>query len=102
MFAGIQHLAAVRAGLPHLHAAFPAEALQAGDPGVLAILRQHPVGPMLGLYNVTETSRPWSFFRLAELDLAESVDALTNLETSASDDGNIWLAPYEARWIIGR
>ena len=102
MFAGIQHLAAVRAGLQHLHAGFPSEVLPAGDPGVLAVLRQHPLGPMLGLYNVTESWRPWSFFRLAELDLAESTDVLTNLETSAGDDGNIWLAPYEARWIIGR
>ena len=102
MFAGVHHLATVRAGLEHLHAAFPSEALPAGDPGVLAVLRRHPLGPMLGLYNVTETWRPWSFFRLAELDLAESVDALTGVETEAGDDGNVWLAPYEARWIIGR
>ena len=67
MFAGIQHLAAVRGRLEHLHAAFPSEVLPAGDPGVLAVLRQHPLGPMLGLYNVTEDWRPWSFFRLAEL-----------------------------------
>ncbi|BEP12712.1 alpha-amylase family protein [Acidothermaceae bacterium B102] len=102
MFAGIQHLAAVRAGLEHLHASWPAEALPAGDPGVLAVLRSHPLGPMLGLYNVTETWRPWSFFRLAELDLAESVDVLTGRPTESGDDGNVWLAPYEARWIIGR
>ena len=102
MFAGIQHLAAVRAGVEQLHASWPAEALPAGDPGVLAVLRSHPVGPMLGLYNVTATWRPWSYFRLAELDLAESIDVLTGRPTEAVDDGNVWLAPYEARWIIAR
>jgi amylosucrase len=102
MFAGVQHLAAVRAQLQSLHAAFPSEALPAGDPGVLAVLRRHPAGPMLGLYNVTETWRPFSYFRLAELDLADSVDALTGTVTEAGDDGNVWLGPYEARWLVGR
>jgi amylosucrase len=102
MFAGVQHLAAVRAGLEHLHASVPSEALPASDPGMLAVLRLHPLGPMLGLYNVTESRRPWPFERIAGLGLAASADALTGLATEAGEDGNIWLAPYEARWIVSR
>jgi amylosucrase len=102
MFTGIQQMAAVRAGLEHLHAAVPAEPLEPSDPGVLAVLRRHPTGPMLGLYNVTESSRPWPFERIVELGLVDSIDALSGGETMSGTHGNIWLAPYEARWIIGR
>ena len=59
VFGGLAHLAATRAGLPHLHASVPAEVLELSDPGVLPVLRRHPVGPMVGLYNVTEQWRSW-------------------------------------------
>ena len=41
----LRHLAAVRAGLPHLEASVAAEVLELDDPAVLAVLRRHPVGP---------------------------------------------------------
>ncbi len=45
VFDGLVHLAAVRAGLVHLHASVRAEPLEATDPGVLAVLRRHPRRP---------------------------------------------------------
>ena len=46
-----------RADLQHLHASISAEVLQPRDPGVLLVLRRHPLGPMLGAYNVTDEWR---------------------------------------------
>jgi amylosucrase len=99
LFAGIRHLASVRAGLGHLHASVPAEALPPSDPGVLAVLRRHPLGPMLGLYNVTEDWHPFPYARLVEIGLEDSVDVLTD---TATLEAELWLAPYEARWIVSR
>ncbi len=59
VFAGVRHLVEVRAATRHLNAAVQAEVLDASDPGVLAVLRRHPLGPFLALYNVTEEWRPW-------------------------------------------
>ena len=55
-----------------------AEPLDPTDPGVLVVLRRHPVGPLLGLYNVTDTERPFPAWRLAAVGLepALTIDAL--------------------------
>ena len=100
VFGGLAHLAATRAGLPHLHAAVPAEVLELSDPGVLPVLRRHPVGPMVGLYNVTEQWRSWPAHRLAEHGLALAADALTGAPLRVAEDGHLWLAPYAAVWAV--
>jgi amylosucrase len=100
VFQGLCHLGAVRAGLPHLHASVAAQVLGLSDPGVLPVLRDHPVGPMLGLYNVTASSRPWPAHRLDGLGLSEPVDAIAGARLSVSDDGNVWLPPYAAVWVV--
>jgi amylosucrase len=100
VFQGLRAMIAARAALPHLHASVPAEVLEPSDPGVLAVLRRHPLGAMLGLYNVTDTWRPWPGARLAELGLFPLIDALTGELPTMGDDGNLWLAPYAARWLI--
>ncbi|MBU4215739.1 MAG: alpha-amylase family protein, partial [Actinobacteria bacterium] len=53
VFEGLQRLARVRAALPQLHAATAVRVLGTEDPGVLAALRAHPLGPFLMLVNVT-------------------------------------------------
>jgi amylosucrase len=100
VFQGLRHLAAVRSGLPHLHASVPAQVLDLSDPGVLPVLRDHPVGPMLGLYNVTATARPWPAARLRDLGFSAPFDALAGAPLSASDDGTVWLPPYAAVWAV--
>ena len=100
VFSGLQHLARVRASLPHLDASVHAEVLALADPGVLPVLRNHPVGPMLGLYNVTSTWRPWPRALLTELGLDGAVDAMTGAPPHVGDDGDLWLAPYQAAWLV--
>jgi amylosucrase len=102
IFAGMRHLATVRAGLTLLHAATQAEVLNASDSGVLPVLRRHPEGELLELFNVTDSWRPFPGHRLAELGLVAVVDVLSGDGIFPEQDGNVWLAPYRALWLISR
>ncbi|WP_432505572.1 alpha-amylase family protein [Kineococcus arenarius] len=98
-FAGLARLARVRASLPHLHASLAPQVLDVADPGVLAVVRRHAEGDLLCLYNVTGQWRPFPGHLLAELGLADSVDALTDRPASIGGDGDVWLAPWSATWL---
>ncbi len=100
LFAGLRHLAATRAGLPHLHASVQAEVLDPVDPGVLAVLRRHPLGPMLGLYNVTERWRPHPGEAPAAVGLSAPVDRISGGALRTGGDGRLWLAPYASLWLV--
>ena len=99
MFAVLRRLVAVRSQLPHLHASVAAEIPDLSDPGILPVLRRHPVGSLLGLYNVTDTWRSWPGHRLEALGLLGGVDQLSGDPVTPGSDGNLWLAPYAAVWI---
>ena len=98
VFAGIRQLIERRAALPMLHAGTPSQVLDPTDPGVLAVLRTHPEGRLLELFNVTESWRPFPVARLAELGLVGARDVLSGATAS---DGDFWLAPYQASWLVG-
>ena len=63
-------------------------------------LRRHPVGPFVGLFTVTDGWCPWSAARVAELGLDRPYDALSSRVVEPSGDGNLWLAPYAAMWLV--
>jgi amylosucrase len=100
MFAGLRELVAARRRLPHLDASVAAEIVEIAHPGVLPVLRRHPLGPMLGLYNVTDSWAPWPAARLADLGLARARDAIAGRPVEVAADGNVWLPPYAARWTV--
>ena len=100
VFTNLRRLAEVRARLTHLDAAVPAEVPPLSDPGIFPVLRRHPVGPMLALYNVTGSWRPWPGWRLRELGLDPAGDALTGETVFPGLDGNLWLRPYQALWLV--
>ncbi len=97
LFAGVQRLVHARRGLPHLHASVAPIVLDPSDPGVLPVLHRHPEGDLLQLYNVTDSWRPWPTTRLG---VAPMRDALTGSPPVAAADGNVWLAPYGALWLV--
>ncbi|WP_395692919.1 alpha-amylase family protein [Nocardioides sp.] len=99
-FTGLAHLARVRAGLPQLHASAPSEVLDGTDDGVLATARRHAAGPLVGLYNVTGTPRPFPVHRLHEAGLAAPYDALGGHPVTSGADGVVWLPPYAAWWVV--
>ena len=102
VFAGVRHLLEVRAATRHLNATVQAEVLDASDPGVLAVLRRHPLGPFLALYNVTDEWRPWPGHRLDEMGLGQGHDLLAGRDVAAGPDGNLWLAPLASHWLVRR
>jgi amylosucrase len=100
VFSGLAHLARVRSGLPQLHASASSRVLRDTDPGVLATVRAHASGPMVGLYNVTAQPRPFPVHRLQEAGLATPYDALGGHPVTSGPDGLAWLPPYAAWWVV--
>jgi amylosucrase len=100
LFAGLRALIQARARVPHLDASVSSEIAPLADPAILPVLRRHPLGVLLGLYNVSDSWRPFPLSRLDELDLADAWDAISDTAVKRSEDGNVWLAPYQAMWIV--
>jgi len=100
VFAGLRHLMQTRASLPHLEASVAAEVPALADPGVLPVLRRHPLGPLLELFNVTGTWRAFPGARLAEHGLVGARDALSGNHIFPGPDGNVWLHPYGVLWLV--
>jgi amylosucrase len=102
VFGALVHRVRVRAGLAHLDAAVPSEPLDPSDPGVLAVLRRHPIGPLVGLYNVTDTERPFPAWRLREVGLEPTlvVDAIAGTSPSIDEHGDLRLPPYAGWWLV--
>jgi amylosucrase len=100
---GIRALVAARAGLPHLHASVAAEVLDPRDPAVLLVARRHPLGPMLGAYNMAPEPRhvPLEVLSGIGLDPARTVDHLSGRAPRMQDDA-VQLATYAAAWLVGR
>jgi amylosucrase len=100
VFLGLRHLIQVRAALPHLESTVAAEIPVLSDPGILPVLRRHPLGPLLELFNVTDTWRSFPGWRLDELGLNGARDALSGNHIHPGPDGNVWLHPYGVLWLV--
>jgi amylosucrase len=96
----LRALIVARQQLPHLHAELPTEVLDLRDPGVLLLARRHPVGTMLGVYNVTDSTRRVPVEVLHEVGLVaeDVVDRITGERPIWRAD-SIDLPPYAALWL---
>ncbi len=97
---GVAALVRARTSLPQLHASVPATVLDPRDPAVLLVARHHPLGTVLGAYNVAPEPRHVPLDLLPELGLdpATVVDHLTGAGPRIAD-GAVQLAPYQAVWL---
>ncbi len=100
VFTGLAHLARVRAGLPQLHASARVEVLTDTDPGILAVVRHHPAGGFVGVYNVTEESRPFPAHRLTEAGVDPPHDALGGVDLAPDSHGDVVVPPHGALWVV--
>ncbi|MFY0407709.1 alpha-amylase family protein [Solicola sp. PLA-1-18] len=96
---GLAALVAARRGLPHLHAAVPTEVLDPVDPAVLTTLRRHPLGPLLGLYNVGDAAVRVPAAALAAVGLDASAHDHVGGGLLPRDGDDVWLAPYGVAWL---
>jgi amylosucrase len=100
VFQGLRHLASVRAGLPPLHASGLTRVLWETDDGVLAVVRTHPSGSMLCVYNVTSSWQTLEVRHFAEAGITRPFDVLGGYPVFGGVDGVASLSPYAAWWVI--
>lgn len=100
VFQGLAHLARVRASLPQLHAQAPSRVIRDTDNGILAATREHPSGPMVTIYNVSEDWRPFAAQHLDAVGLTSPWNALADHAVTAGEDGLVWLPPHTAWWVV--
>ena len=101
LFGGLLHIARARRRTPQLHAAHDTDILDTGHPRVFACLRRHPLGPLLGLYNVTEGTQWLRRDVLRAAGLERPVDRLGDGPRLTADD-HVELPPYGRLWLTDR
>ncbi|MGB3684283.1 MAG: alpha-amylase family protein [Ornithinimicrobium sp.] len=103
VYAGLQQLLRARRGVPHLHASVKAEALPTSVPGVLGVRRAHPMGAMVGLYNMTEQDRyvPGWWVREQGLDPYAVHDHIAGRLLEVTEYDDVMLTGYQALWLTG-
>ena len=100
VFAGLRHLATVRAGLPQLHASAQTRVvLETGD-GVLVVVRSHPSGAMVCIYNVTSSWQTVEMRHVSDAGIVNPFDALAGHPVFGGADGLASLSPYAAWWVV--
>ena len=70
------------------------------DDGVLAVVRPHPSGSMVCVYNVSGDRRPFHLHRLRAAGLTTPYDALGGHVLEVGGDGVLWLPAYAAWWVV--
>ena len=100
VFQGLARVARVRASLPHLHASRASHPPRVTNHGVLELQREHPLGPMLCVYNITADTRAYPAWCLSEAGVDRPFDALSGSRIAPGDDGAYWLQPYAAWWLV--
>ncbi|MFP5345509.1 MAG: alpha-amylase family protein [Actinomycetes bacterium] len=98
---GLRTLIEARAGTEHFHASVASEVTHTPDSAVLAVLRPHPVGLLVGVYNVSEraTVLPGWWLRATGMEPTEVVDRITGEAPPLNDSADVLVPPYGALWL---
>lgn len=94
----LRHVLQVRAATPQVHASFAARVLPSPDPRVLVLVRDHPLGPLVEVYNMSEQTVQLHHSVLTQhlgYDARELIGGYTYDLRPATID--IW--PYQAAWL---
>ncbi|GGG00145.1 alpha-amlyase [Rhodococcoides trifolii] len=100
VFDGLAHIARIRADLPMLHAEAPVEVLTDAPDGLLAVVRRHPSGTLVGLFNVTTRPLPFPRYRFDDYAVFEPREVLSQHDPTTDADGMVWVPPYAAWWVV--
>jgi len=100
VFQGLAHLAAVRRTLPQLHASATSRVALDSDDGLLVVVRTHPSGSMVCVYNVTDRWQTVDTRHFTDAGIEHPVDALGGHPVYGGADGRAALSPYAAWWVV--
>lgn len=99
LFRRVAHLVEIRRQCTQLHAATPLRVLVSDSSAIFAFVRDHPSGPLLAVFNMSDRPQtvPPSLFSM--LDQGRAFDAITGL-VSGTLDVPVALDPYGFQWWI--
>ncbi len=98
LYADFQHLIAVRASTPHLHAAVESRVVPSPDSRLLILKRDHPMGAMVQVYNFSESTVELSCDLLRGHLGVVADERLTGYEYSLMP-WTLSIDPYRALWF---
>lgn len=95
---GTRHILARRKATPQLHGGVPTRVLQSDNRGIFAFSRLAPTGPLVCLFNFTETWHHVALDWLRYHGVAKFHDALSDAPVVCDSD-TFALAPYGRVWL---
>ncbi len=101
IWTGLRKLSRARSELPFLHGAHASRVVETPDAGVFGVVQHNPLGVLVALHNVTETTRwissEWIREQGVEPTAMHDHVALGEIRTA---DG-VTLGPYQSMWLTG-
>ena len=98
VFRGVKDILARRRVTSALHAGYPVQVVDAGQPGLFAFARKAPTGPLLGVFNMTEHWLNLPEAQARGWGVSHMHDALSDSPVT-SHHGQIALPPYARVWL---
>ena len=99
ILAGLESMLAVRKSLPQLHASVETQVIASPDPRLLVLLRDHPAGPMVQVYNVSEAPVYLASDAVRYFIGTTAHEALTGYEWSF-EPASVLVKPYQSLWFV--
>ena len=97
--AGVRHLVDVRKRTPHLHASVESRIVVSPDPRLLLLRRDHPLGAMVQIYNVSE-SPVYLALEVVRHILGDRADEKLSGHSYDLRPASMLIAPYQALWLV--
>lgn len=97
---GLKHLIGVRKRTPHLHASVESRVVESREPRLLILKREHPLGAMVQVYNVSEDTAelPTEIVRRLVGDAA--VELISGHAYDLTPP-TVSIQPYQPLWLVG-
>ena len=99
IFEGVVDLVRTRRRTPQMHSAYAATILDLAHARLFGIAREHPLGPLVQLYNFSEEPQRLATDVLLGYGLVQPFDQITQAYVDVSS-GELELPPYGRAWLI--
>lgn len=99
LLAGLRHRIGVRKATPHLHASTESRVVASPDPRLLILRRDHPLGTMAQVYNVSESPAWLPSDAVRALVGSSARELISGYEYSFAPAG-LMVEPYQSLWFV--